>query len=349
MNKKLILLSTVISLALPLNPVNAAVKAGAKCTTVGVKSVVGNKTFTCIKSGKKFVWNKGMIVTPGSTPSSKIEFVPWSSDLNQEILLSESNRQFLKWVSEDHGNVITPTFRIDPKLEGVDISWIRNSLNLAVRAFGSDSPENYTVIVAKDCQWIRTIGLAPCTDSSGNQYFSDSISKGFFVLQAVSEKAKLRPSDLQTPAHEYFHTVQAKISEGANWPSRAPSWFIEGGAYFVGISFSDLAEASTYLQSRNEEVLQRDYQNKNYLPLEKYTYINFIVGSNYDNPYGIGCIATEYIIASVGVEKYLNIYRFLGQGKDFSTSFESAVGLPLLDFYAKFELIRGKVGMPNGK
>lgn len=62
MNKKLILLSTVISLALPLNPVNAAVKAGAKCTTVGVKSVVGNKTFTCIKSGKKFVWNKGMIV-----------------------------------------------------------------------------------------------------------------------------------------------------------------------------------------------------------------------------------------------------------------------------------------------
>jgi M6 family metalloprotease-like protein len=37
-------------------PVSAAVKAGAKCSKVGISLVVSNKTYTCIKSGKKLVW-----------------------------------------------------------------------------------------------------------------------------------------------------------------------------------------------------------------------------------------------------------------------------------------------------
>jgi M6 family metalloprotease-like protein len=43
----------VIALA---TPASAAVKAGAKCSKVGISSVVSNKTYTCIKSGKKLVW-----------------------------------------------------------------------------------------------------------------------------------------------------------------------------------------------------------------------------------------------------------------------------------------------------
>ena len=49
----------------------AAVKAGAKCTKAGATSVSGGKKFTCIKSGKKLVWNKGVAVkkpTPAVTP-----------------------------------------------------------------------------------------------------------------------------------------------------------------------------------------------------------------------------------------------------------------------------------------
>ena len=40
-----------------LSTSHAATKAGAKCSKVGIKSVVGAKTFTCIKSGKKLVWD----------------------------------------------------------------------------------------------------------------------------------------------------------------------------------------------------------------------------------------------------------------------------------------------------
>jgi M6 family metalloprotease-like protein len=37
----------------------AATKAGGACPKVGSTSIVGSKKFTCIKSGKKLVWNKG--------------------------------------------------------------------------------------------------------------------------------------------------------------------------------------------------------------------------------------------------------------------------------------------------
>jgi len=65
-------------LAAPLNAAGA--KAGAKCTKAGATTISGGKKFTCIKSGKKLVWNKGVTVkaaakpkpvaTPNSTPSA---------------------------------------------------------------------------------------------------------------------------------------------------------------------------------------------------------------------------------------------------------------------------------------
>ena len=62
---------------MPLNAV-AAVKAGDTCKKVGTTSTANGKKYTCIKSGKKLVWNKGVTValpkpkptpTPTSTPT----------------------------------------------------------------------------------------------------------------------------------------------------------------------------------------------------------------------------------------------------------------------------------------
>ena len=51
---------------MPLSPLSAAVKAGAPCAKVGAKSVAVGKTYTCIKSGKKLIWNKGVVLKPVS-------------------------------------------------------------------------------------------------------------------------------------------------------------------------------------------------------------------------------------------------------------------------------------------
>lgn len=48
----------------------AAVKAGASCTSLGKVTTVAKLKFTCIKSGKKLVWNKGVALT--STTSEKV-------------------------------------------------------------------------------------------------------------------------------------------------------------------------------------------------------------------------------------------------------------------------------------
>ena len=64
MNKRLIAFLSILSLflSLPLTPVNAAAKAGGTCSKAGITSVAASKTYTCIKSGKKLVWNKGVAV-----------------------------------------------------------------------------------------------------------------------------------------------------------------------------------------------------------------------------------------------------------------------------------------------
>ncbi len=82
MNKRLVAFLSILSLLvfLPLIPASAAAKVGAKCTKVGSKSIVGNKTFTCIKSGKKLAWDKGVSTKKSSsTNTSKVETINYSA------------------------------------------------------------------------------------------------------------------------------------------------------------------------------------------------------------------------------------------------------------------------------
>ena len=72
--KRILLVSlTLWSLVLVAPPSSAAVKAGSACTKQGVKQISGGKSYTCIKQGKKFVWNKGVAVkkpAPAVTPTA---------------------------------------------------------------------------------------------------------------------------------------------------------------------------------------------------------------------------------------------------------------------------------------
>jgi hypothetical protein len=59
--KKITLSLVAAVLISSITPVQAAVKAGDKCTTLGQKKSASGNSFTCIKSGKKLVWNKGIV------------------------------------------------------------------------------------------------------------------------------------------------------------------------------------------------------------------------------------------------------------------------------------------------
>ena len=60
MRKVLVVLLAVALLG--ITPVHALTKAGAKCSKAGATSTSAGKKYTCIKSGKSLVWNKGVTV-----------------------------------------------------------------------------------------------------------------------------------------------------------------------------------------------------------------------------------------------------------------------------------------------
>lgn len=62
----IILVLLVGLLAAPLNAAN--VKQGAKCAKAGMSAISGGKKFTCIKSGTRLVWNKGVTVKSAAKP-----------------------------------------------------------------------------------------------------------------------------------------------------------------------------------------------------------------------------------------------------------------------------------------
>lgn len=73
MKDKLITASVIVVLSMVYTPSFAAnPTSGAVCKQLNQKKNFSNKTYTCIKSGKKLVWNKGvLIVKPTSTPTPK--------------------------------------------------------------------------------------------------------------------------------------------------------------------------------------------------------------------------------------------------------------------------------------
>ena len=62
--KKLLPIILILGFLLPVYSANAVQKitAGSTCKTLNQKVVYLNKTYTCTKSGKKLVWNKGIAI-----------------------------------------------------------------------------------------------------------------------------------------------------------------------------------------------------------------------------------------------------------------------------------------------
>ena len=78
MSRTRILVALLLTFSLVTAPSFAAVKAGAKCTKAGATATASGKKFTCIKSGTKLVWNKGVAIKAAApktspTPDTKNE------------------------------------------------------------------------------------------------------------------------------------------------------------------------------------------------------------------------------------------------------------------------------------
>ena len=95
MRRKGLLAVAVVLLLSLVTPLQAATpKAGAKCTKAGATVTAAGKKFTCVKSGKKLVWNKGVSIKTAAKPveaSTPIAQKP-EEKVGAKVLLSSDPR-----------------------------------------------------------------------------------------------------------------------------------------------------------------------------------------------------------------------------------------------------------------
>lgn len=90
--KKLLVLVTALALLSGFNSAIAApqAKSGTKCSKAGLSQTVGNKKFTCVKSGSKLIWNKGVAIKSPSTPQPTASAEPTPVETIQSPAPSQS-------------------------------------------------------------------------------------------------------------------------------------------------------------------------------------------------------------------------------------------------------------------
>lgn len=252
---------------------NAAVTPGSKCSKAGVKQTYKGKVYTCIKLGKKLVWNKGIAVknptpTPTPTPTPLFTVPPTSfSDLYERRdaiaytawkLTSDSlnsAQSQLKSVTVFTG----PNTK--PKYTTPEAAYI-----LISRAFsGYKTPGKvYTIQYSiDDLAWAeekakslidaasykimneneggRLVDSNCKSDCFGSKQVTSPTGVAF-IFQGIPKGVNGDPMAVarwelgHTDAHEFFHAMQRTNSAPPGTPIKEwpTGWIVEGGATVAG-------------------------------------------------------------------------------------------------------------------
>ena len=376
-------LSAFLPVFLILPPANAAVKAGSACTKQGVKQISGGKSFTCVKQGKKLVWNKGVAVkkpsapvvalpTPAPTPSitpsptssatpqpepsaTKISFTPWATSFAAEDMVAAA----LAKTSESLGNVKPSSaynLTVDPLITASDREWITKMLDYTNGAFSDVLQGRVKIFLGTNHEWsastLRSAGTwvgdpqgpYPCSNGVNDAYCAGTDIALLIYSDIYRPNSNYRwdAGRRSTPAHELFHNVQFSLggkNVGPEDPTHIPRWLMEGSANYFGFYMVDKLALDTYQTGRRQQV-NRNSAYRTVVPLIQYDNFN-------SDPYGIGQAASEYLIASVGFESFLNIWKFTKTEGSFNRGFAKAVGIEISEFYNRFEAARGSMKIGN--
>ena len=377
MHKRQIAFLSILSLflSLPLIPVNAAVKAGGTCSKAGITSVAASKTYTCVKSGKKLVWNKGVAVaasnpTPAATPTTAANYATlwekysWVKPTSSSSVVTAATDKFSAYVAVTRTNSTVIKIAAQDGSDQTLLGWIKDGANLVAKAF--DYPKlsgPFLEVIAIDREWLEKTyidngyseneakndrgrafadGAPAFGGSTTNTFNSDVVTKNNLL---VNDKLGI----MQLAGHEFFHAVQERISGGVPSPDGlgiAPQWFWEGPATFIGLQTASYLGLADYTAEGREFAVVRSNQPSTKSSLLSEATKNTGRPEAID-PYGIGAIATEFLVANVGMEKFMEVYKNLGKKQKFADSFETATGVELTDFYTMFEEVRSDLGIPR--
>jgi hypothetical protein len=357
MNKKLIAFSSILglTLSLPLSPANAAVKAGTSCKTVGITLITSGKTFTCIKSGRKLVWNNGVALP---------KFVPWSNPINQSQELLAFRNNVDTWFKAQTLKNVDINVYVDPKISASEIPWITSALNFQAKLTGLSAPANYKIYIGKTDKWVinKRKSVMPGLENWAPDYvcYKDTNEGCAYpssqeVLFIWTTSPLLSPSEdwqfTRSVSHEFFHITQCDLvgnpQRCGDYFNSVPSWLAEGGPNVIGAIFADRLGNLKYEDQRKIAISY--YQNGKAggnTPLSAFSQNPFSQGPSSSglNPYEIGMLASEYLIASAGFQAFFDFYSNLPVTNSFEEAFQKSFGIKLDDFYTAFDKARVNLG-----
>jgi len=351
-----------LSLALCLSslPATAAThpKPGATCTKQGIIKEHKGKKYTCIKKKKKLLWNKGKEV-----------FLPWSTTFSTEVMSEKAYDSFSIWVKNQSSSPINHQILVQSTSGGYSPTILEDLKaldDLSSKVFSQFMKKKSVTVLGLDEPWVVSQILSSGGHLRNSQGRCDEQYGQYAVcmnrdshLGLVVINNCLLPEDsvsdcsLSLLPHEYFHLVQLNLAdniEGAHWnygedfaKNSFPHWLVEGSADFVASAIVTFARNSKYKNARGAICCASIMANAlvDYEVITRYQGWDAIRSSSYN----IGHIATEYIVSSIGFQKFLDIWKDFSNTRNFYTSFERVTGRSVATFYADFESARSSLGL----
>lgn len=354
MNKKLLAVTSLLSLSISVIPASAAVKAGAICKKVGITTISSGKTYTCIKSGKKLVWDNGVgklnsaAPIPISIDNLDLKGVPQKA---YEIVIKELNsRKPTNYTPTIIAGANVKQSRIDQELLG-----IQKAINLWSPYF---LPDKFQVVYVNygDENWLeqKSIELGLASMLPPGQTWREQFRKyencpfamagsGNGVptfVQCLGYTFNKSASQAQTGPHEYTHLFQLKYN------AFDISWYMEGSASFFGMTlgfdpYEPASNVRSYhlrsLWSQLPQAGQDDFKSRNLTRFK--SRMAEISGRNTQETanisYWVGALATEVLVALYGFDKFVEWTKNMQNEKDVSKVLNQTYGFSADYFYEK--------------
>lgn len=378
--KKLLFIAAVTSVVMMLTPVGSGAvtkpvtpKTGASCSPIGKSQTIGNKKYTCVKSGKKLVWSKpATLKKPTPTPSPSVAPVtkPTLDALDTLGVYQYSRASVAEAIAKNGESNLNFRYLIGPNVSLQVVDSVKSDMRKAIDLWGNSfsASDRFTVIwyVQQDLEWAadtyRTETGNPvewtninssCTISFCGNATASKARNGTYVFEQGMTLDR-NGWNRATAGHEFTHLAQNKIA-GQNM-YKMPLWLLEGSAQFYGEATGyHPADSSKSMRRGMHAQFARDAKPfitskfevdslKDVLSARKSSDVLQLMRSvefeSRDYPrtalaYLLGGYASEALVAVYGHEKFVELYKSFATSVDWEANFLSVYGISTSTFYEK--------------
>ena len=337
----------------------AVIKPGSACKTKGLIQSYSDKKYTCVKSGKKLIWNNGVKIQPKIAVDpikdgmqdilNKFDFLSISPDLKPVFVAEEGrNGIYQPIVEADFQNAIKAMIALSGKspyeevyvLFGRTQSWLKTEITSKCTV----GPFNGEVIAA--------ISIGPCDQKFKNRGLIAINLPGVVTNQFMKADTKIDLTDYKVNTnilqkvknlapHEYYHFWQSSL-----WTGRTdvPSWFMEGTAQVFSLFTRAKVDKrqNSYLSVFSEWFSENEVKGSQISCRSSITKVDYSMETQCQ--YLQGILPVEVLLVNYGGLATWKKLNELLVTKQFDEALQEATGTTVAKFYAEVDTYAKTLG-----